>query len=80
MDTPDLLLSIIIILLLVGISYYLGFSTAKSNFVMRHLFENLEREDHIRTKMDEDGEEDLIPISQVVVEALEQDRKERPLK
>ena len=36
--------------------------------------EQLESEDHIRTKMDADGGKDLIPISQVVAEALEEDR------
>ena len=75
MDTYDLLLSITIILGLVGISFYLGI--ARVEFILTHLFARLEREDHIRTKRDADGEKDLIPISQVVAEALEADRAAR---
>ena len=80
MDTYDLLLSITIILGLVGISFYLGYRTAKSKFTLTHLFARLEREDHIRTKMDTDGEKGLVPISQVVAEALEEDRATRSQK
>ena len=80
MDTQDLLLSITIILGLVCLSFYLGYRTAKSKFILAHLFARLEREDHIRTKMDTDGEEGLVPISQVVAEALEEDRAKRSQK
>ena len=76
-DTYDLLLSNTIILGLVGIPFYLGYRTAKSKFILTHLFARLEREDHIRTKRDADGKKDLIPISQVVAEALEADRAAR---
>ena len=77
MDTSELLLSITIILGLVGISFYLGYHTAKSKFILAYLFAQLEREDHIRTKTDNDGEKELVPISQVVAEALEKDRATR---
>jgi hypothetical protein len=77
MDVLELLLAICLIFLLVGLSFYLGYRTAKSKFILTHLFARLEREDHIRTKMDADGEKDLIPISQVVAEALEADRAAR---
>jgi hypothetical protein len=77
MDVLELLLAICLIFLLVGLSFYLGYRTAKSKFILTHLFARLEREDHIRTKRDADGEKDLIPISQVVAEALEADRAAR---
>ena len=77
MDVLELLLAICLIFLLVGLSFCLGYRTAKSKFILTHLFARLEREDHIRTKMDADGEKDLIPISQVVAEALEADRAAR---
>jgi len=80
MDALKLLLAICLIILLVGLSFYIGFRTAKNKFIFysaAHTFDQLEREDHIRTKMDADGEKDLIPISQVVAEALEADRAAR---
>jgi hypothetical protein len=80
MDVLELLLAIFLIFLLVGLSFYIGFRTAKNKFIfdsIAHTFERLEREDHIRTKTDADGEKDLIPISQVVAEALEADRAAR---
>ena len=80
MDTQELLPSITIILGLVGISFYWGYRTAKSKFILIHLFARLEREEHIRTKMYADGEKDLIPISQVVAEALAEDRAGRSQK
>ena len=80
MDVLELLLAICLIFLLVGLSFYLGYRTAKSKFILTHLFARLEREDHIRTKRDADGEKDLIPISQVVAEALEADRAARSQK
>jgi hypothetical protein len=80
MDTQELLLSITIILGLVCLSFYLGYRTAKSKFILAHLFSRLEREDHIRTKTDTDGEKGLVPISQVVAEALEEDRAIRSQK
>jgi hypothetical protein len=83
MDVLELLLAICLIILLVGLSFYIGFRTAKNKFIfdsVAHTFDQLEREDHIRTKMDADGEKDLIPISQVVAEALEEDRAARSQK
>ena len=77
MDMSEPLLSISIIIGLVGISFYLGYNTAKSKFILGYLFAQLEREDHIRTKTDNNGEQELIPISQVVAEALEKDRATR---
>ena len=73
MEINDLVFIIAIILGLNCISFYLGYRTAKSKFILTHLFARLEREDHIRTKMDTDGEKGLVPISQVVAEALEED-------
>ena len=83
MDALEILLAIFLIILLVSLSFYIGFRTAKNKFIfdsVAHTLERLEREDHIRTKMDADGEKDLIPISQVVAEALEEDRAGRSQK
>ena len=80
MEINDLVFTITIIFGLVGISFYLGYRTAKSKFILTHLFARLEREDHIRTKMDTDGEKGFVPISQVVAEALEEDRATRSQK
>jgi hypothetical protein len=80
MDTTDLLLSIMIILLLVGMSFYLGFRIAKNKFIhdtIGNMLGRLEHEGHIRTRMDADGNAELIPISEVVAEALEESRVTR---
>ena len=80
MDNVDILLSIIIVFLLVGTSFYLGFRCAKNKYIydtVIDLLERLEREGHVRTKMDNDGEKSLVLISQIVAEALEKDREER---
>ena len=83
MDVLELSLAICLIILLVGLSFYIGFLTAKNKFIfdsVAHTLERLEGEGHIRTKMDADGEKDLVPISQVVAEALEEDRSARSQK
>ena len=72
MDVLELLLVIFLIILLVSLSFYIGSRTAKNKFIFgffAHTLERLEREDHLRTKMDADRKKDLVPISQVVAEA-----------
>ena len=80
MDIYDSVINIAIIIGFNCISFYFGYRTAKSKFILTHLFAHLEREDHIRTKLDADGEKNLIRISQVVAEALEEDRASRSQK
>ena len=80
MDIIDISLAIFLIILLIGVSFYIGFRTAKNKFIhdtIGNMLGRLEHEGHIRTRMDDDGNAELIPISEVVAEALEEGREKR---
>ena len=54
-------------------SYYLGaYLKSKSAFedIAHSMFDKLERDGFIATKLDKDGDKELIPISEVIAKAL----------
>ena len=68
----------IIAILPIFIAYWAGTGRGRDSFVndiMSKLISKLDKEGFIRTKTDEDGEVELIPISEVVAKSLREAKR-----
>ena len=61
----------------IGAAYFAGnyFRNPKIEDVVESMLETLESEGYIKTKMDKDGDKELVPISELVANAVKDSKK-----
>ena len=74
----NIYLHTIIAILPIFIAYWIGTGRGRESFVndiVSNFLSTLDKEGFVRTETDEDGELELIPISEVVAESLREAKK-----
>ena len=61
----------------IGAAYYAGhyFSTANVENIVGAMLETLEKEGFVETSLDKDGDKELVPISELVANAVKDSKK-----
>jgi hypothetical protein len=61
----------------IGAAYYAGnyFSTANVENIVGAMLETLEKEGFVETSLDKDGDKELIPISELIANAVKESEK-----
>ena len=61
----------------IGAAYYAGhyFSTANVENIVGAMLETLEKEGFVETSLDKDGDKELVPISELVANAVKESKK-----
>ena len=61
----------------IGAAYYAGYYFAQPSVedVVESMLETLESEGYIKTKMDKDGDKELVPISELIAKAVKEAKK-----
>ena len=61
----------------IGATYYAGnyFSTANVEDIVGSMLETLEKEGFIATSLDKDGDKELVPISELIADAVKDSKK-----
>ena len=61
----------------IGAAYYAGhyFSTANVEDIVGSMLETLENEGFVATALDKDGDKELVPISELIANAVKESKK-----
>jgi len=62
----------------IGAAYYAGhyFSTANVENIVGSMLETLEKEGFVETSLDKDGDKELVPISELIANAVKESKKQ----
>ena len=75
--TMDIYLHTVLAMGAIGAAYYAGhyFSTANVEDIVGSILETLEKEGFVETSLDKDGDKELVPISELIANAVKESKK-----